>query len=266
VSRRVSGFIAALALGLAGCAGARKSPSSLTLYAPCVLSGPIQKLAAAYQKSHPEIRLTTQVEKPLALLNRALASPQGPAVVITTGDVEMRHLAQAGAVDSAAVRTFAANTFLLAVVAPTQGKQQLQKLSDLTRAERIYLEDPSRSTLGARAQQAFQRLGLWDKVRSRVISPDPGAMILAELVAGKADAAVVFKDCLFAEAGKGGSPPRTIRIIADLPPEAYQPIHYQAAPLKSAPPSQAARDFVSFLTSPQGAEALKRAGLTPAPL
>ena len=263
--RTASLLLAALALALAGCGRLRENPSSLTLYLPCVLSGPLQKLAAAYQNSHPEVSVTTEVEKPLPLLARVAAQPQGPAVVITTGEVEMKYLAQAGAVDQAAVRAFAVNTFPLTVVAPAQTKQPLVTLRDLGRAQRIYLEDPSRSTLAARAQQAFQKLGLWDEIASKIVAPDPEAMVLGELAAAKADAAVVFKDCLFAEGSTGGSPPPTIRIIADLPKESYPPIQYHAAPLKSTSPSQAATDFVAFLTSREGAEALNAAGLLPAP-
>ncbi len=261
----VSAFLVGLAL--AGCGGVReeKWPASLTLYLPCVLSGPLQKVAGAYQDSHSQVRVTTQIEKPLPLLSRALASRQETAVVITAGEVEMNYLAQAGAVDQAQVRAFAVNTFPLTVIAPAQAKQPLVTLGDLARAQRIYLEDPSRSTLGARAEQAFRRLGLWEEIASHIVAPEPDAMVLGELAAGKADAAVVFKDCLFAEGSTGGSPPPTIRIIADLPQDSYPPIHYQAAPLKSAPQPEVAEGFIDFLTSPQGAEALGNAGLAAAP-
>ena len=262
--RGVSALLAVLALAGCGRVGEEKSGARLTLLLPCVLSGPLQKVAAAYQDSYPQVRVTTQIEKPLPLLSRALASSQAPAVVITAGEVEMNYLAQAGAVGQGQVRAFAVNTFPLTVIAPSQAKQPLGSLRDLARAQRVFLEDPSRSTLGARAEQAFRRLGLWEEIAPKIVALDPEAMVLSELAAGKADAAVVFRDCLFAEGGSGGSPPRTIRIIADLPQDSYPPIHYQAAPLKAAPPSPAAPDFVAFLTSPEGIAALKAAGLAPA--
>lgn len=261
--RAVSVLLAGL--GLVGCGGVREKQfaSRLTLYVPCVLSGPLQKVAAAYQDSHPEVRVSTEVEKPVSLLRCALASSQEPAVVITTGEVEMNYLAEAGAVDGAAVRAFAVNSFPLTVVAPAQSERPLHSLGDLARAQRIYLEDPSRSTLGGRAQEAFRKLGLWDEIAPKIVAPDFEVMVLGELAAGKADAAVVFKGCLFGEGSTGGSPPATIRIIADLPEDSYRPIHYQAAPLKSGPQAELARGLVDFLISPEGAEALNSAGLLP---
>jgi ABC-type molybdate transport system substrate-binding protein len=86
-------------------------------------------------------------------------------------------------------------------------------------------------------------------------------MVLGELVAGGSEAAVVYKDCLFAEAGTGGAPPRAVRVVAELPRELHAPIYYQAAPLKSGPQAEGASEFVRFLVSPEGADALESAGL-----
>jgi len=255
-------LLATLAVALAGCGRAREEPASLTVYAPCVVSGPIQKLAAAYEAAHPDVKVSTQVEKPLAMPSHMAEGAEGPAVVFTMGEVEMQTLVQAGAVEAADVRNIAVNTFPLVIVAPVQGSQSLHELSDLTKVERVYLEDPSESTLGARAKEAFENLGLWEEIAAHVVRPNPKAMVLGELLAGGADAAVVFKDCLFAETGTG-APPRTIRIIAELPQNSYPPIHYQAAPLKSAAQPELARAFVQFLASPEGAQATKNAGLLP---
>jgi len=263
VRRRIRTLAALVALSLVGCGVTAEQNVSLTVYAPCVVSGPVQKLTAAYQAAYPDVKVLTQVEKPLAMLSHMAEGAEGPAVVFTMGEVEMQRLVQAGAVEAADVRSIAVNTFPLVIVAPVQGSQSLHELSDLTKVERVYLEDPSESTLGARAKEAFENLGLWEEIAAHVVRPDPKAMVLGELVAGGAEAAVVFKDCLFAEAGTGGAPPRTVRIIAELPQDVHAPIHYQAAPLKSAAQPQVAEQFVEFLTSAQGEQALREAGLLP---
>jgi molybdate transport system substrate-binding protein len=107
----------------------------------------------------------------------------------------------------------------------------------------------------------LEKLGLWPKIAPKVVRFDPDKNVVDQLVSGKADAAVVFKDCLFSE---GAAPPKTIRLAAELPADAYPPITYQAAAVKAAPRPEVARDFVDFLRSPGGQEALQRAGLTPA--
>lgn len=270
LSRASSLVAAAVALGLAGCGGGQPEGAAdrvrLTVNVPCVLSAPIQGVVAAYESAHPGVAVTTEVDKPLGLLARAQAQPEGPAVVITMGDVEMGYLAEHGAVEASAVRTIAWNTYPLAVVAPAASEAELDDLTDLAlpAVRRIYIEDPSQSSLGDRAERAMRSLGLWEAIEPKILRPDPNAMVLGEMLAGKADAAVVFEDCLFAEAGVEGSPPATVKVVGELPEEAYQAIPYQAAALRGAPQPEAARDFLDFLTSAEGREALRGAGLSPA--
>jgi molybdate transport system substrate-binding protein len=222
----------------------------------------MRKVAALYEAEHPDIAFAPQTYKPSELPSKSA----DPAVVITLGDKEMAALIASGAVDKSDARTFATNTYPLAVVAPAKGVKDLKKLDDLAKpsVKHVFVDDPAQSTLGSRAADAFQKMGLWEKVRAKALPPAPGAMVLGELLAGKADAAVVFKDCLFGESGEGGSPPKTIRIVGELPSDLYAPIPYQAAVLKTAARPEVARRFVDFLTQEEGRQALRKAGLKPA--
>jgi len=258
----------ALALALAGCGRAPEEPPAervtLTVYVPCVLSGALQGVISAYQEMHRGTEVVTQVDKPQAVLARAQEVQQGPAAVITMGEVEMAVLVKGGVVAAEEMHAFAVNTYPLAVVVPAEAGDDVRQLTDLAgpRVERVYLEDPHRSTSAQRARQALEKLGLWEDVSGKVVRPAPDAMVLAELLAGKADAAIVFEDCLLGETAEG-KPPSTISIVGELPEETHSPIMYYAAALRSAPNAPTARQFVGFLTSYQGKQALRRAGLTP---
>jgi len=229
---------------------------TVTLYVPCVLSGPLMKVLAVYETQHPEADIVRQTYKPSELPSR----PKGPAAVVTAGDVEMVQLVKRGLVDQAEVRAFATNTYLLAVIAATGAAPALRKTGDLaeTSVKRILLDDPAKSSLGAAAKQALTKLGLWAKVQRKIAYPRPGTMLPADLIAKKAEAAIVFKDCLL-EAGK---PPKTIRIVGELPLSLYSPILYQIAPMKGAGRDTAQR-LVGFLTGEEGRQALRKAGLRP---
>jgi molybdate transport system substrate-binding protein len=263
VSRIGFAVLLAAALAVGGCGGANGAAeaearaATLTLYEPCVLGGPVLRLIAAYQERHPEADIAPQTYKP----NELPAQPTGPALVVTAGDVEMAVLVKQGMVSQPDVRTFATNTYPLAVIAAAKGAPRLKQINGLAgpSVKRILIDDPSRSSLGAAAKQALTKLGLWSKVQRKVVVPSPGTMVLAELIAKKADAAVVFKDCLF----ETGKPPKTIRIVGDLPLKLYSPIPYQIAPMRSAAGSDAARRFIDFLSGEEGREALRKAGLKP---
>lgn len=256
----------AVSLLVGGCGRpARKAPAervALSIYLPCVISGPLRKVVSGYETAHPEVEVWAETEKPLALVSQASAKQRRPAVAITMGEKEMGALVHAGAVAPSSVRDIAVNTYPLAVIVPAKGATHLQKLGDLATpaVKRIYLEDPAESTLGDRAKRAFEQLGLWKAIAPKLVSFDPEENVLDQLLEGKAEAAVVFKDCLYAE---GGAPPKTVRSLGELPSVAYAPIVYQAAAISTAPKPEVAQEFVEYLTSPGGREALQRAGLAP---
>jgi molybdate transport system substrate-binding protein len=256
---------AALGIGLLGCGPAAEEveQGSLLVHVPCVISAPMLEVAAVYSASHPRVEVRTETAKPLAQLAEAGRGDAGGSVIVTMGDREMEWLVSVGAVDAADVRTVAVNTYPLTVIAAAEGAPGANELSDLAgpTVKRIYVEDPERSSLGDRATQALKELGLWDDVAAKVVRPDPNAMVLGEVIAGKADAAVIFEDCIFAEGSTGRSVPKTLRVIGRIPADAYSPIPYQAAALADTPDREEAQAFVDFLVSPPGREALAAVGL-----
>jgi molybdate transport system substrate-binding protein len=229
------------------------------------LSIPLQKAAAAFQEAQPGVAISVLVDKPLAQLAKLESGQDSAAVAVTFGEVEMKSLVAAGVVRQDSALPFATNRYPLAVVVPATAAVKSQNLSALTSDEvnRIFIEDSARSTLGARAEGALKQLGLWDKVSGKVVRPKPETNLLAALLAGEADAAIIIKGCLFTEKGPGGTIPKTVRILAEFPAEVVSPIHNQAAPLASTKHSKLATDFVQFLVSERGREVLEGAGLTP---
>jgi molybdate transport system substrate-binding protein len=245
---------------------ASSRPAALEVYAPCLLSIPIQKAVARYQQLHPGPEISVLVDKPLAQLAEVESAAHSAGVAITLGEIEMDSLVAAGAVRQEDVRAFGVNSYPIVAVAPA-GDRQTSSLKELTSptVKRIFIEDPARSSLGDGATRGLKDAGLWPAVSGKVVRPEPNAMVLAEILSGKADAALVFKGCLFAEKGPQGAMPKTIRVVGELPAGSGPPITYQAAPLAETPGPELARDFVGFLLSPEGREALREAGVTPVP-
>jgi molybdate transport system substrate-binding protein len=264
---RLLWLLAAAGLAAVGCGreapeAARQRPT-LTLYVPCPLGGPMHKVVSAYEATHRGSALSIVVAKPQSVVAKAEGEQTEAAVLLTMGEIEMQSLVRTGAVAKEEVRVFATSKYPPAVVAAAEGPPGLVELSDLADPEvrRIYIEDPARSTLGARAERALEDLGLWEAVAPKVVRPDPDRMVLGELLAGKAEAAVVFRDCLLEGAGEGASPPKTIRVIGELAGEDASPIAFQAAILAVGPPPESAREFVDFLLSAEGRRAIQEAGL-----
>jgi molybdate transport system substrate-binding protein len=226
----------------------------------------MRDVLTAYETAHPHVEMTMATDKPMAMLAQAGESQEGPAAVVTMGDVEMRWLASAGAVTASDVRTIAVNTYPLVVVAAADGAVGVEDLADLAGdgVVKILLEDSAQSSLGDRAERGLKQLGLWEEVAPKVVRPKPDDMLLANVVDGEADAAVLFRDCLSGDGDATGSVPKTLRVIAEIPADTYSPIPYQAAALRSASGTEVADAFVEFLVSREGKTALAAAGMVPA--
>ena len=269
MARGASLFVIAVAL-LSGCgkpappARSVAPQAALDVYAPCLLSIPIQKVVARFQASHPGPKISVLIDKPLAQIEEVTSAADAAGVAITLGEIEMDTLVSAGVVRKQDVKAFAVNGYPIVAVAPAAGTKEgggsLKELASPA-IKRILIEDPSRSSLGDRATRGLKQAGLWAAVSAKVVRPEAEAMILAELLDGSADAALVFKGCLFAEKGPQGAIPKTIRIVGELPASEGAPITYQAAPLTRSEDAALAREFVAFLGSPEGRAALQEAGL-----
>jgi molybdate transport system substrate-binding protein len=231
-----------------------------------MLSAPMQRVVARFQEQRPGVEISVLVDKPLAQLAALESGNKAAGVAITLGEIEMNSLLSAGVVRKQDVRSFAVNGYPIVAVAPAAGTKEgggsLKELASPA-IKRILIEDPSRSSLGDRATRGLEKAGLWPAVSAKVVRPEAEAMILAELLDGSAEAALVLKGCLFAEKGPQGAMPKTIRIVGELSPDSYPPIVHRAAPMARAGSPEVAREFVAFLGSPEGRQAITEAGLRP---
>lgn len=238
---------------------AAKPAEDFILHVPCVLSMPFQRVLVAYDKVHPEAKVRLETSKPLALVDAVTEAHSLPGLAVTLGEVEMQALVREGAVKRAQVRPFARNTYPIAAIVPSSDTAT-RHWADLANLRRVAVEDPALSTLGARAKDGLTKLGLWTKLERKVVRLDPSQNVLSQLLDGKAEAAVVFRDCLISE---GGAAPKTVRIVGTLPNGSFSPIVYQVAPLAAPAPTKQVQDFLAYLASANGKRTLQQAGLTP---
>ena len=137
----------------------------------------------------------------------------------------------------------------------------LKTLADLPRAERIVVGAPE-VPVGAYTLQILQKaagkLGadFAKRVEAKVVSRELNVrQVLAKVVLGEADAAIVYRSDARAAAGK-------VQVVA-IPPELNVTAEYPIAALKAAPHAELARRFIALVESPVGVSALREAGFVP---
>jgi molybdate transport system substrate-binding protein len=217
------------------------------------------RLAARFEHDHAGVKVVTNAAGSQEL--RAQIENGAAADVFASADRRhMDALAARGLVVTPA--PFACNEPVLVV--RTALAATIATFADLPRAQRIVIGAPE-VPIGAYTleilQRADVRLGgdFARRVQARVVSRELNVrQVLAKVVLGEADAAVVYRsDAVTAGAGK-------VRVV-DIPREMNVTAEYPIAVLATAPAAPLARDFIQLVRSPAGAAALREAGFVSCP-
>jgi molybdate transport system permease protein len=152
---------------------------------------------------------------------------------LSADEAQMDALERGGLIDGPTRVSFLSNTLVI-----VGG-------GDLLRARRIALADPSSVPAGVYARSYLERIGMWERVRPKVIPVENVRAALAAVEAGNADSAIVYKT----------DTKRYTREIADGPP-----ISYAFAVTANAKNPDGARAFLQLLQSDAARQIFVRHG------
>jgi molybdate transport system substrate-binding protein len=119
---------------------------------------------------------------------------------------------------------------------------------------RIAIGHPNIVPAGTYAKEALTHFGLWETLQPKFVFGTDVRATLAYVTAGNVDVAIVYKT--------DTTLTRRIRVLYQLPPEAYTPIIYPAVVMKSSPRKQLARRFMTYLHSMKSGEIFEKHGFT----
>lgn len=170
-----------------------------------------------------------------------------PADVFFSADVDrVRALERAGLVRPGDCVEALSN--VLAVVVPSAAPASVRTPEDLLKLRRLALADPEIVPAGAYARQWLESLGLWAKLRDRLVPTLDVRAAVAAVAAQGADAGIVYRTDV--------TPTSGVRIAFEVGNGPR--ILYGLAPLAAS--RAGARDFVRFLLGPLAREVYRRRG------
>ena len=119
---------------------------------------------------------------------------------------------------------------------------------------RIAIGHPNIVPAGTYAKEALTHFGLWETLRPKLIFGMDVRATLAYVTAGNVDIAIVYKtDTTLTD---------DIKVLYQLPLEAYTPIVYPAVVMKRSQRKQLARRFITYLQSVESDEIFEKHGFT----
>jgi len=131
---------------------------------------------------------------------------------------------------------------------------RLQGVADLARPEvmRIAIANPDHAPYGLAAKQALESVGIWDRVKPKLVYGDNIRQTLQYAETGNVDVSIVALSLSVQGHGRW-----TL-----IPEELHQPIDQGLGIIKTTKHEQAARAFIAFIEGPQGQEIMKKYGLS----
>ena len=221
--------------------------STVRVFAAASLTDSLGEIIDLFEASHEGVRVVPQFGASNDLARQILAG--APAHLFFSADERQMDRAMAGgSIEEGSRRDLLSNH--LVIVEGRASGEPIRSPRDLERGGRIALADPEAVPAGVYARQYLEKLGLWDRVRSRVVPTLDVRAALAAVASGNVDAGFVYRTDAILE-------PR-VRVAFEVPRDEGPRIVYPLALVRGG--SEEARALFRFLVSPQATAVFERYG------
>ena len=163
--------------------------AEVNVYAAASLADVMKEIASAYEKeSGDKILFNFGASSLLAPNYRTRAG----GYVYSADEAKMDELATAGLIATETRRDLLSN--LLVIVVPSDSKLVIDSPEQLvTKSQRIAVADPRAVPAGIYTREYLTRLGLWQKLESKIVPTENVRAALAAVESGNVDAGFVYK-------------------------------------------------------------------------
>jgi molybdate transport system substrate-binding protein len=219
----------------------------VTVYAAASLSDALKEVAQAFEaKTGHKVVFNLGASNDLARQIKAGA----PADVFFSADkAQMDSLEAAGLVRAADRVDVLSN--ILVVVVPASRTARMSQPSDLLAVKRLALADPEAVPAGVYARTWLESIGLWDKLRDKIIPTLNVRAALSAVESENVDAGIVYRtDAAISKRAK---------VALEVPRDKGPAIVYPLAPVASSRKAATAQ-LVRYLTSAPAREIYRRYG------
>ena len=235
-----------------GCAPERKKKNELNVFAAISLKDALAEIGTAFTSGNG-VKVYYNFAASTTL-QRQLEKGAPADVFISASPRQVDALEAGGLLEAKSRRDLLTNQLVLvcnkgagiAVETPTH--------LAASNISRIAIGHPSSVPAGAYAKEALMHFGLWEKIHPKLIFGADVRATLAYVTSGNVDIAIVYKtDTTLSH---------HIKVLYQVPPEAYTPIIYPAVVMKNSAQKQVARRFITYLQAADKREIFEKHGFT----
>ena len=224
--------------------------TKITVSAAASLQNVLTKLGAQFEAKNRTSKVSFNFGSSGAL-QKQIENGAPVDVFISAAARNVDELQKQKLVDAKSKRIIARNGLVLIVA--SDSKLKLARFRDALspRIKHLAIGGPE-VPAGQRAQEVFEKLGIWTQIKSKAVRAKDVRAALAQVELGNAEAGVVYRS--------DAASSRRVRVVATAPASMHKPIVYPAVTVSSSRNLQAARGFVRYLASPAAQKEFVRAG------
>jgi len=227
-----------------------KLSGELLVSAAASLTDAMNDIAKVYNGEQKDVKVTFNFGSS-GSLQQQIEQGAPADIFISAATKQMNALDDKGLIIKDTKKNLLKNRMVLVV---PKDSSKIKDFSDLTSAKVIALGEPESVPAGKYGQELLTKLGLWDKVSSKMVYAKDVRQVLAYVESGDADAGIVYRtDALISD---------KVKVAALADESLHSPVVYPAAVIKDSKNSAAARDFVKFLSSAKAETVFEKYGFT----
>lgn len=230
---------------------AQQQPVELTISAAVSLKDALTEIQNKYQTKNPNVKLVYNLGAS-GSLQKQIEQGAPADIFISAAPKQMDELEAKNLINKATRKNLVENK--LVVVVPKESKIEITSFADLAKdsVQKLALGETATVPAGQYAQEALNKLGVWDKVKDKVVFAKDVRTVLAYTETGNVDAGIVYKtDALSSE---------KVKITATAPEGSHKPVVYPAALLAAAKQPKAAEEFLAYLYSTESKAVFEKYG------
>jgi molybdate transport system substrate-binding protein len=176
-----------------------------------------------------------------------------PADIFFSADLaQMDRIEKSGRLEPGTLKNFLSNQ--LVIIVPVDTRLAILSPADLLKADikSVALAEPTSVPVGVYSSAYLRSLGLWDRIKRKIVPVLDARATLASVESGNVDAGFVYKT--------DAAISKKVRVAYEVPIDKGPRITYPVAVLKDSKMKTAARDFMHYLMSLAGRKVFTKYG------
>ncbi|MEH2425053.1 MAG: molybdate ABC transporter substrate-binding protein [Nostoc sp.] len=228
----------------------------INIYAAASLTDTLRQVETLYKQSNPNVTFMNTFGGSIGLANQIIMgkNPNPVDIFFSVSQAPLDSLQDANQLIEGTRQDILNNT--LAIITPINSTLRISSVQDLLPPNKVAIGDPRSVPAGVFAQQLFANSGISGQL-NLVLGTDV-RNVLSLVSNNTVDAGIVYTTDALTALDK-------VKIAYTPPINLYSPIVYGSAVLRQTQNLDAAKDFNSFLRSPQALSVFQVSGFTPIP-